>query len=336
LKKFFQFLGILFAIVILAILVFGLVEPRDIIVKRSILVQAPKDSVFEQVVNFKNWPNWSPWQKLDSGMKTTYEGVDGQPGSGYTWAGDENKVGSGEMKSTAVQGTNMQYDFHLNIKPWQLNATGSLDVKDTTNGNVLVTWTFNKHSAYPFNAAAMFLDLEKWMGPDLETGLQNIKKYTESHAPAVEKIDIKEVEYKEHTFEGIRKTVSWNDMMKFFNECNQLVIKDVDGKINGVQVGLFYDWDTVNKRADLAAAFPVSDTATPIKGTTFFHAGPAKALLAVEKGGYAKSQAIHEALTKYAASKGQTVTLKIEEYITGPKQDANSNNWVTNIYYLVK
>jgi len=336
LKKFFQFLGILIAIAAVGVIVLGVIEPKDAIVKRSILIHSPKDSVFAQISKFRNWPNWSPWQKLDTAMKIAYEGEDGQAGSGYTWVGDEYKVGSGEIKSSAVQGTRMDYEFHLNLKPWQMNATGALDAKDTVNHNVLVTWTFSKHTPFPFNAAAMFLDLEKWMGPDLESGLLNLKQYTELHSPYIEQVEIKEVNYPEHIFEGIRKTVGWGDLMKFFSENSQLVLKDVDGKINGPSAGLFYEWDTANKRADVAAVFPVSDTTSPVKGTSFFHAGPARAYLAVERGGYSSSGIIHSALARYTAAKGQTPSLIVEEYIVSPKQEPDSNKWVTNVYYLVK
>ena len=30
--------------------------------------------VYDQVNTLKNWENWSPWHKIDKGMKLTYSG----------------------------------------------------------------------------------------------------------------------------------------------------------------------------------------------------------------------------------------------------------------------
>ncbi len=44
----------------------------------------------------------------------------------------------------------------------------------------------------------------------------------------------------------------------------------------------------------------------------------------------------HMAISKHAAENGLTEPLAIEEYIVTPEQEADSNKWVTNIYYLHK
>jgi hypothetical protein len=333
-KKFFQFLFILIGIVTLAILVLGLIEPTDVCVSRTVMIRAPRDTVFEQIVKFKNWPNWSPWQKLDPGMKTTYMGIDGQAGSGYHWAGDENKVGEGEMMSDDIGQTQMKYQFHV-IKPWQLDATGVLTVKDTINNMEKVTWTITKHTSYPFNAMSMFLDMDKLMGPDFEKGLQNMKSYVESRVTASSFIEIKQIDYPAQIFEGLRKTISWDDRTTFFNAAYQQLAINMTEKITGPATGLFYTWDTITKTADVAAAFPVTDTSGQMKGISVFQVAASKAYMAVEKGGYAAAGTIHNALRSYVARKGEKTSLVIEEYKVSPKQEPDSNKWVTDIYYLV-
>jgi hypothetical protein len=329
-KKFFIFLSILVGIIVVAALVIGAIEPTDIIVKRSALIKAPKEAVFEQMVLFKNWPNWSPWYKMEPTAKIVYEGIDGEPGSSYRWAGGK-KTGAGMMSNSGVKGTEMNFDV-LFTKPRKGKAHGILSADDTA-GMTKATWSFSMHMPYPMNAMCLFMDMDKMLGGDFESGLNNMKQYLESQGPAIE---IKEMMYPAHVFAGARQVVFWNEMDSFFMKSFKTMGKELGSKINGPAGGLFFDWDTVNKRADMAAVFPVSDTLKLGKGIAVFQAGPSRAYMAVQKGGYSSSMRFHAALAKRAASNGQTVTNKIEEYVVSPGQEPDSNKWVTNIYYLVK
>src|SRR4051812_21427355 len=109
-KKFLRFLVILVAVVAAAVLILALVEPTDVTVMRTTMIKAPKDVVFDQMVHFKNWTNWSPWYEMEPTMKMTYFGTDGQPGSGYHWVGG-SKTGEGEMTNKGVTGTQMDYEM---------------------------------------------------------------------------------------------------------------------------------------------------------------------------------------------------------------------------------
>ena len=113
-KKALRFVLVLLLIVVAAVIILGIIEPTDVQVARNTMIKAPKEAVFEQILYFKNWSNWSPWYKMDSGkMKMTFYGTDGQPGSGYKWEGD--KTGAGDMKDSAVNGTQMDYALTFTI-----------------------------------------------------------------------------------------------------------------------------------------------------------------------------------------------------------------------------
>ena len=113
-KKFVRFMVVLILIVIVALTILVFVEPTDVTVTRTTVIKAPKEAVFEQIVNFKNWHNWSPWNKLDGDkMKMDFYGTDGTPGSGYKWVGVQ--TGAGDMKDSAVNGTDMLYNLALRL-----------------------------------------------------------------------------------------------------------------------------------------------------------------------------------------------------------------------------
>lgn len=333
-KKFIRFLVIFLVLVIVIMLALALYEPQDVLVTRSVLIKAPKEAVFEQMVKFRNWTNWSPWYLMDTSMKLTYSGTDGLPGSSYQWKGQENKTGAGEMKNTGVEGASMNFDVHFTA-PLEGKATGTLSAKDTA-GMTKATWSFSMHVAFPFNAMDAFLNMDKMNGGDFETGLATMKKYVESHTTPAVVIDVKEVDFPAHIYEGIRQTVAMSDMMKFFADTYGALGKELGSKIAGPAAGIYYTWDTTSKNSDMAAVFPVTDTTKPATGAVILHAGPAKAFMAVQKGGYSNAMIYHGALTKRLAEKGLKQSMVIEEYIAGPGNQPDSNKWVTNIYYLVQ
>ncbi len=340
-KKFIRFVVVLLLIVAAALIILMFVEPTEVVVTRSIVIKAPKEAVFEQIVMFKNWPTWDPWERMDSGkMKRTLYGTDGTPGSGYTWEGD--KTGAGDMRDSAVNGTDLLYKLTF-TKPNTGSAWGHIKAEDTA-GMTKVTWTCNMHFGMPLNAMLLFMNMDKMLGPDFENGLNNLKTNLESNTPAAASSEITEVDYAAHTFQGIRKVVDISNMdnfSKFFMEAYGTLGKSVGAKINGPAVAITYNWDTVKKQADVYAAMPVSDTTLRVQGTTFVQVPAAKAAVFVLKGGYATSKFMdaHAALGKYMATKGHTPGLIIEEYTigqSGPHGEPDSNKWVTNIYYLIK
>ena len=328
----------LLLIVIVAILVLMFKEPEDITVVRSAVIKAPKEVVFDQIVHFANWPNWDPWSRMDSGkMKRTMYGTDGTPGSGYTWVGD--KTGSGDMRDSAVSGTQLLYS--LNIKePHSGGGWGYLKADDTA-GMTKVTWTITMHFGRPMNAMLIFMNMDKMLGPDFENGLNNMKTYLESKtpaAPAASGIEVTEVDYPGHTFEGIRKTISMAamaDMAKLFQDAKTVMTANAADKINGTSAGIYFTWDTVKKETDMAAVFPVSEAKT-IKDVAVFNIPKSKAVMAVLRGGYGREMEAHGAIAKHIAEKGETKGTVIEEYTIGPNEEPDSNKWVTNIYYLLK
>ncbi len=335
-KKVFKFMLVLIMILGAGLLIAGMIMPKDIIVTRIILIKAPKDAVFEQMVKFKNWPNWSPWYALDTAAKITYSGTDGTTGCGYSWESKIKDVGAGTMTNSAVTPT--QIDFHIDIRePYVTSSDATLKVSDSAK-MTKATWILSTHCTFPMNALQLFpfMNIEKMIGNSFETGLAKMKRYVESNAVPVSDVAIKEVDYPAHIFLGMRQVVNWVDIMKYFDDFKNNVEKEIADKANGPVTGLYYTWDTAHKNTDMVAAFPVSDSTKKLMGTTFINLEPSKALLSVYKGGYSGMMKVHMALAKELAKKGKPSSLVIEEYLAGPKQEPDSNKWVTNVYYLYK
>ncbi len=324
-------------IAVAAVLIAGSIAPTDVVVTRSVLIKAARPVIMEQVTRFKSWPAWSPWHDKDSAMKITYIGQDGEPGSGYHWTGDDRTVGEGEMKNTAV--SDSQMDFTINIiKPWTMDMTGTFKAKDTANGSTKVTWSVTKHTAYPFNASNLFVDIDKYLGADFEMGLAKLKKAIESNPviAAAAQVEIKEVDFPARTYQGVRKVVNMAEMMQFFNNSLGMVAPGVGSRMAGPAVSIYYTWDMASMTTDVMAGFPVKDTSAIVYGATYAQVPASKAYMAVQRGGYSGSAAVHNALKTYMTTKGQTPGLALDEYVVSPHETADSNQWVTNVYYFIR
>lgn len=336
-KKFLLFIVAVIVVLVVAVLISGLTMPTEIVITRSILIKAPKDSVFSQMSQFRNWNHWNPWHALDTNIKLTYAGTDGTVGSSYTWDSKISDVGSGTTSNTAINGTQM--DFHIDFtKPYKNTADGCIKASDSA-GMVKATWVLRMHCPFPMNGLQLFpfMNMQRLVGDAFEKGLGMLKKYSESHVVIVPAIPIKEVDYPAHIFLGMRQTVSFMDLTKFFAESySTLRTEKVQDKTLGPAAGLFYTWDTATKTTDAVAALPLSDSDLVIKGSVYIYQPPTHAFNALLKGDYSGSKKIHDALAHAVAAKGKTRFLVIEEYLVGPLQETDSTKWVTSIYYLVK
>jgi hypothetical protein len=336
-KKFLRFVLILLIVVIGGVLILGLIAPKDVAVSRTVMINAPKEAVFAQMTNFKNWTNWSPWYKMDTGMALTYSGTDGQVGSGYHWVGtDEKKTGEGEIKLASIDGDRANYEMNF-IKPFESHPTSYMIASDSA-GMTKATWGFNQHFSYPWNAMLVFMDMDKMLGKDFESGLANMKATVESQpaAAATSTVQVQEVDFPAHTYVGVRKTVDMATIDKFFSESYGMLGPQLGPKIAGPAVSIVYTWDTVTKKSDLMPAFPVADANVKVKGATTLSVPAAKALMAVHKGAYENLPATHYEINRVLAEKGLTPQLIVEEYTVGPEQSKDPNAWQTTVYYLLK
>lgn len=329
-KKLFKILGYLLLVLIAVFLILAATQPNDKKIERSITIKAPQNEVFNQISNFKNWPNWSPWIAKDPSVKLSYKGVDGQVGSSYRWLSDDS--GDGEMTSTKVDNGELGYAL-LFIKPWEGHADGSLKTEDLGNGETKVTWTMISHNSFPMRAMGFLL--EKFVGNDFETGLGLLKKYVETHPSGLKMSDVVEKEFPAQTYASIRKTVSFNEIQQFSTDAFTQLAAAAGDRMSGTAATFYYTWNDTTHTTDMAPAFPVRG-AEPVKGAVMVSIPQSHVCMIAYKGGYSGLGKAHEILGQYVAQKAKKINTVLEEYISGPANEADSNKWVTNINYIVE
>lgn len=167
-------------VVVVAFCAVVAVQPSQYRVVRSASIQAPPAQVFTLINDFHNWDAWSPWAKLDPGMKTTYRGAGSGQGAIYEWSGND-KVGEGRMTITGSAAP-AQVDIRLEfLKPFPSESLTTFRITPEGTGGSHVEWIMSGENSFIAKAMLMFMGgMEKAVAPDFERGLAQMKAAAES------------------------------------------------------------------------------------------------------------------------------------------------------------
>lgn len=164
--------------IIAAFLLAGLVISKDIAATREIVIHKPVGEVFNYIKYLKNQLNYSKWASLDPDMKNEFRGTDGAVGFVNSWTGNK-KVGQGEQEITGIEeGKSLSTDLRF-IKPFKSFAKAKMTTEAVDANSTRVTWGFESKMNYPMNVMKLFMNMEKAVGNDFSTGLQNLKALME-------------------------------------------------------------------------------------------------------------------------------------------------------------
>jgi len=173
-------IGIGLVVVLVALLAFIATRPDTFRVERSATIAAPTEVLVAQVSDFHTWAAWSPWEKLDPGMKKTFEGAPGAAGSTYQWVGN-NQVGEGKMTLAAVK-PGEEVDISLEfIKPFEAKNDCTFAFKPLGE-KTQVTWAMSGHNNFMGKAMSAFVNMDQMIGKDFENGLAGLKTVAEAEA----------------------------------------------------------------------------------------------------------------------------------------------------------
>ena len=164
-------------VVVAAILVAAAFQPNVFRVQREATIQAPPAKVFAMVDDFRQWPAWSPWEKLDPAMKRSLGGPANGKGATYAWEGNDD-VGRGRMEildSAAPSRLRIKLDF---IEPFESSNTTEFTFEPAGAGTRVV-WVMQGPMPYISKLMSVFVSMDRMIGKDFEAGLANLKAAAE-------------------------------------------------------------------------------------------------------------------------------------------------------------
>ncbi|MEO8147471.1 MAG: SRPBCC family protein [Bacteroidia bacterium] len=163
------------AALIVILLIIGLFSKSDYAVEREIVINKPKQEVFNYIKFIKNQDNYSKWAMMDPNAKKDYKGTDGNIGFTSAWDSNIKDVGKGEQEIVKIsEGERIDLALHF-IKPFEGDANAFMTTESVAENQTKVKWGFNSKMPYPMNLMLLFMNMDKMLGNDLQTGLTNLK-----------------------------------------------------------------------------------------------------------------------------------------------------------------
>ena len=170
-------IGIGVIAILAIILLMATLQPASFSVKRSTTIAAPPDKVAALIGDFRNWPAWSPWERLDPDMKRSFSGAQSGTGAVYSWEGNSD-VGAGRMEITEMAAPS-RIVIELNfIKPLASRNVTEFALQPQGQSTA-VTWTMHGPMHFVMKIMGVFIDTDALIGRDFEKGLAQLKAAAE-------------------------------------------------------------------------------------------------------------------------------------------------------------
>jgi uncharacterized protein YndB with AHSA1/START domain len=141
-------------------------------VTREADIEAPRQAVYDLIVDFHRWRAWSPWEDLDPAMYRSFSGAESGVGSVYEWHGNR-RAGTGRMEITGVDAPSRVVIALQFIKPFKSSNTTTFELADSA-GTTHVTWRMVGPKTFMTRFMGVFMSMDKMVGPDFEKGLARL------------------------------------------------------------------------------------------------------------------------------------------------------------------
>jgi hypothetical protein len=171
---------IVVAVIIATLLIAALFINKNYSVEREIIINKPKQEVFDYIKFLKNQNNFSKWASMDPSMKTEFRGTDGTAGFVSAWESEARHVGKGEQEILNIK-EGKRIDYEIRFTEPMSSVSPAYMITDSISANqTLVIWGFGGKMNYPMNIMLVFMNMDKVIGSDFEIGLGNLKDILEN------------------------------------------------------------------------------------------------------------------------------------------------------------
>lgn len=335
LKALAWIVGIL--LLVLIILIFA--APTQLHVERTVEINAPAPIVWNNIVRFERFNEWSTWKQMDSAARYTITGEDGTVGAIDAWKGE--KIGEGQLQHLSLDPYKAIQQKLTFISPFKSESDVYFQLSEAA-GKTKVVWGFDARYSRPQNVMALFM--KGALEDDFAKGLNNLKSMTEADkrgpgSPSGMNVVVREMDFPATTYAAVRKTIPFKNISNYYQNNLGVIYKAATvAKLQpGVPCGLFFSWDEQQHQTDMAAAIPVPEGSTLGSGFEIIKLPAAKAAYVDYYGPYDKTANAHVALRQFIANKGKKIIPPmIEMYVTDPGKEKDSSKWLTKVIYFMQ
>jgi len=168
------------ALVVILVGFLGYVSTREghFRYERSGVIDAPPAKVYEYLSDFRHGQEWSPYEKADPTMKKVFQGDGNHVGDILEFEGN-SESGSGALEMVK-QVPNESVEIKLTMtKPF--HAENLIEYKLAPEGDgTRFTWAMSGDGGFLGKLMNVFIDCEKMVAGQFETGIANLKSVLET------------------------------------------------------------------------------------------------------------------------------------------------------------
>ena len=155
-----------------ALLVVAAARPETFVVARSATVQASPEKLYPLINDLRQFNTWNPYGKKDPNMRGEYRGPAAGPGAAYHFEGNKD-VGKGSIRIVDAAPGKVTMQLHM-IEPFEGRNNVEF-ILQPRGAATEVTWAMNGPSPFIARLAGVFMDMDRMIGRDFETGLADLK-----------------------------------------------------------------------------------------------------------------------------------------------------------------
>ncbi|WP_295649821.1 SRPBCC family protein [uncultured Mucilaginibacter sp.] len=169
--------------IILAIIaipfVMAIFIPADFTIAKEVIVHQPNQQVYDYLKTIKNQDYYNKWVMTDPAMTKQFKGTDGTVGFVYAWQSENKQVGHGEQEIIKlIDGEQIDNEIRF-LKPWNGTSYATFKTEAINPTETAVKWSFSGHKKYPMKVMHVLFNLDKMLGKDMQTSLDNLKTLLE-------------------------------------------------------------------------------------------------------------------------------------------------------------
>ena len=163
--------------IIALLLIIALLIKKDFALGKQVVINKPKQEVFNYLKILKNQERYSVWVIKDPEIKIVYTGTDGTIGAASAWESKDKNVGIGEQEIIKLtEGESMETEIRFR-KPFKATNYARTTTTAEGNGQTKVSLVFYGKSKFPMNLMNLMMD--KMVGRDMQKNLENVKNILE-------------------------------------------------------------------------------------------------------------------------------------------------------------
>ena len=163
--------------IIALLLIFALLMKREHYVNREIIINAPRQKVFDFLRFLENQDKFNKWAKTDPDRKIETKGIDGTVGYIYSWSGNKNAgEGAKEIKNI-IEGKRIETEIRF-TKPMNVTASVIMETESLSDNQTKVHLINAGTLKYPLNI--MIPIAERNFAKDMDISLSTLKNILEN------------------------------------------------------------------------------------------------------------------------------------------------------------